>query len=89
MTEVTSNKKPPNISKNFKPLLANVPILNPLKISENLWFSGVFRGYEIGTLGRNGLMSARKIKKIWTETEAYLGPCQTSLIKPFVKTVNF
>ena len=37
------------------PLLANVPILYPLKTLENLWFSGSFRGYEIGTLARNGL----------------------------------
>ena len=27
-----------------KPFLANVPILYPLKTTENLWFSGVFRG---------------------------------------------
>ena len=28
----------------------------PLKTLENLWFSGVFRGYKMGTLGRNELM---------------------------------
>ena len=37
------------------PFLANVPILYPLKISENLCFCGVFRGYKMGTLTRNGL----------------------------------
>ena len=34
--------------------LANVPILCPLKTPENLWFSGVFRGYKKGTLANNG-----------------------------------
>ena len=28
--------------------------LYPLKTPENLWFSGVFRGYEIGTLTKSG-----------------------------------
>ena len=37
--------------------LANVPILYPLKTSENLWFSGVFRGCQMGTLARNGLIN--------------------------------
>ena len=35
--------------------LANVCILYPLEIPK-LWFSGVFRGYQMGTLARNGLM---------------------------------
>ena len=39
----------------FNPFLANVPILCPLKTPENFWFSGVFRGYKMGTLARNGL----------------------------------
>ena len=39
----------------FNPFLANVPILYPLKTPENLWFSGVFRGYKMGTLARNRL----------------------------------
>ena len=33
----------------IKPVLANVPILY------HLWFSGVFRGYKMGTLAKNGL----------------------------------
>ena len=36
--------------------LADVPILHFLKIPENLWFSGVFKGYKRGTLARNGLI---------------------------------
>ena len=35
--------------------LADVPFLYPLKIPQNLWFSSVFRGYEMGALTRNGL----------------------------------
>ena len=38
---------------------ANGPILEPLKTPENLWFSGVFRGYKMGILARNGLMQLR------------------------------
>ena len=36
----------------FNPFLANLPILKPLKTTEN----GVFRGYKMGTLTRNGLI---------------------------------
>ena len=34
--------------------LANAPILYPLKTPENQRFSGVFSGYKMGTLARNG-----------------------------------
>ena len=37
------------------PFLADVPILYPLKTPENLWFSGVFEGYKMGTLPKNTL----------------------------------
>ena len=40
---------------NPNPFLANAPILYPLKTPVNQWFSGVFRGYKIGKLARNGL----------------------------------
>ena len=43
--------------------LADVPFLYPLKIPENLWFSGVFRGYKMGALTRNGLTT-----KIWSQS---------------------
>ena len=33
------------------------PFYTPLKTPENLWFSGVFRWYKMGTLARNGLIS--------------------------------
>ena len=35
--------------------LTNVPLLYPLKTSEKLRFSDVFRGYRSGTLVENGL----------------------------------
>ena len=35
---------------------STVTILYTLKTSENLWFSGVFRGCKIGKLVRNGLI---------------------------------
>ena len=36
--------------------LATVPILYPLKTSEKLWFSCVFRVCKMGIVARNGLM---------------------------------
>ena len=40
----------------INPFLPNIPILYSLKTSENLWFSDVFRGYKMGTLGTNRLI---------------------------------
>ena len=42
----------------FNPFLTNVPISYPLKTPENFWFSGIFRGYQMGTLTRNELSSS-------------------------------
>ena len=39
-----------NDNETINQFLANVPILNPLKTSENRKFSGVFKGYKIVTL---------------------------------------
>ena len=36
------------------PFSTNVPLLYPLKTSENFRFSDVFRGYRSGTLVENG-----------------------------------
>ena len=44
----------------FNSFSTNVPLLYPLKISENRRFSDAFRGYRKGTLVKNGL----KIRKI-------------------------
>ena len=43
----------------INPFHANVPFLCPLKTSENLWFSDVFRGYRNGTLAWKGLIRQR------------------------------
>ena len=33
----------------INPFLVNVPILYTLKTPQNIWFSGIFRGYKMGT----------------------------------------
>ena len=38
------------------PFQPNISFLYPLKTSENLWFSDVFRGYRNGILARKGLI---------------------------------
>ena len=48
----------------LNPFLANVPILYLLKTPENLWFSVVFRGYQIGILARNRLIRMRPFCKL-------------------------
>ena len=40
----------------FNPFRANIPFLYPLKNSEHLWFSDIFRGYKNGTLAQNKLI---------------------------------
>ena len=40
----------------LNPFLATVHILYPMKTTENLWFSVLFRGYKIRTLARNALI---------------------------------
>ena len=47
-------------SRRVNLFLANGPILYPLKTPENLWLSGVFRGYKMGTLGRDRLKKRRQ-----------------------------
>ena len=42
--------------KCVNPFMTNVLMLYPLKPPGNLWFFGVFRGYEMGKLARNGLI---------------------------------
>ena len=53
----------------LNPFSTNVPFLNPLKTSENLWFSDIFRGFSSGTLVGNGLKlmlpSKREITINW------------------------
>ena len=53
----------------YNPFLANVPNLYPLKTLENLWFSGVFRGYEMGTLTRNGLPEHVHTRNVFSKND--------------------
>ena len=38
------------------PFLANVSISYPMKTPKTPWFPGVFKGYKMGTLAKNGLL---------------------------------
>ena len=40
----------------------------PTKAPENLWFSGVFRGYKMGTLGRNGIIH---YEQVWLFSDSF------------------
>ena len=48
--------------ESVNPFLANATLLYPLKTPENLSFSGVFRGYKMRTLARNGLIKLSKLR---------------------------
>ena len=68
-----------NLQNGLNPFLANVPILHPLKTPEKLTFSGVFRGFKMGTLARNELMHCFNRKKQNLKCYIRLGrlPAQT------------
>ena len=55
------------IPRYFNPRLANVPILYPLKTLGNQRFSGVFRGYKMGTLARKGWKLTYYIQIVYLE----------------------
>ena len=58
----------------INPFQANVPILYPLKTPENQRLSGVFRGYKIETLARNGLkkiLNKLLTKIVWEITLSF------------------
>ena len=52
-SEITAKKCLKNLKVN--PFLANILVLDHLKTPENQSFSGVFRGYKMSPLARNGL----------------------------------
>ena len=58
-------------TSHLNPFLPNVPILHPLKTPENLSFSGVFRGYKIGTLARNGKKTSSEVPTFWLFTDKF------------------
>ena len=49
--------------RSINPFLPNVPILYPLKTPKKQRFSGVFKGYKVGTLARNGLKNVIYVDK--------------------------
>ena len=51
---------------NINPFFTSVPFLYPLKTSENLWFSDVFRGCKKGTYWRNGLINFQPLFHSYT-----------------------
>ena len=63
--EYFKNSFIPNV---VNPFHVNVPFLYSLKMSENLWFSDVFRGYKSRTLAWKGLNNGIS----WTLTSAVL-----------------
>ena len=62
MTTVTMMKKR---FLNINPFSTNVPVLHPLKISENFGFFVVFRVYSSDTLVENRLNLLREILYFW------------------------
>ena len=74
------------------PILDNVLILCLLKSSEIQRFSGVFRGFKMGNLSKNGLIHGNLTVNmglclvfIFLYSEEYLQPCRTSRMKLFYK----
>ena len=65
MYEILKANLPASVKASYQinsinPYLAHVAILSPLKTLQNLWFSEVFRGYKLGALAKNGLMTVIK-----------------------------
>ena len=48
----------------LNPFLVNAPIEYPLKIPENLQFSGVFKEYKLATLPKNEYVNGRNSEEI-------------------------
>ena len=67
--------------------LADVPILYPLKTTENQIFSCVFRGHKMGTLARNG-PEATLLKETLLQV-FYCEFCEISKNNFSCRTLNF
>ena len=67
----------------FNPFSANVPLLHPLKTSENLWFSDVFRGCRSRTSVENGLIkcAGRKSFHLLHKTKCCWQLCRYAVIQ--------
>ena len=68
------------ITVSVNPFPANVPILHSLKTTENQRFSGIFRGYKMGILARNGLILIGNTSQSGTRVKDYNFPGKTRRI---------
>ena len=79
----------------FNPFSSNVPLLNPLKTSENWRFSDIFRGFRSGTLVENGLSRYFLLVRIKSMQGEFLDRKQVGLfiehsrLKVFMKILRF
>ena len=71
--------------ENINPFSTNVPLLHPLKTSENLWFSDVFSGYKIGTLVENGLNTVSEIEFVLMRLNMSTNQFEMPLFRFFYK----
>ena len=71
--------------KNINSFSTNVPLLHPLKTSENPWFSYVFRGYKIGTLVENGLNRVSEIEFVLMRLNMSTNQFEMPLFRFFYK----
>ena len=72
----------------INPFSTNVPLLYPLKSSENLRFSDIFRAYKSGTLVENGLIKSisKSCSQVFHRTAAFIN--FTKFLSPKVSTPN-
>ena len=60
--ELYSKRFSLDLIKIINPFLINIPILYPLKTAENQKLSGVFKGYTMRTMAKDGLKFTCRIK---------------------------
>ena len=76
ITSETQRLGLPGWESNFNLFITNAPILYPLKTQDNIWFSGFFRGYKMGTLAGNGLLNnLRVVERARTNIIKYINWC--------------
>ena len=80
---VLKNEHPIKKLPSSYPLLANVPILYPLKTLENLWFSCIFSGCKMETLAIDGFTKNIFIKK--GDFKLIDGRCETMMGIPVLR----
>ena len=71
------------------PFLVNDPILSPLKTPQNQMFSGVFRGYKMGTLARNRLRVTLTTQDLNTTSQSRSNIATTSQCHNIAMTLQW